>query len=412
MNKRMPSGDHAGNFQLLRVVATGAATLCLATTALAQTRSDVAITASTAYDSNPFLAFGGDTDVASFRLELVPTLSRTDDRSSIRISGRVEHVEYLKRYNSAQNFSANVNATHRLTERLEAGAKLSVSSTVSTTDFNGSGARTDTQVPGDVPLPIVDDITLFGDRQRRYQVTVEGSLRYSPSEFDELSWSSVAQALRYKSPQLQDSDYASQRINYSHRLNDDITLGGSLDASVSNFKNSRIGDAKSISPQFSIGARLNPRLEAFASFGLAFTRTNTTLGRTTTTSFAGSGRLCYKGSLSNFCLNGQRQVLPSAIGGVRTQTSAGATYSRRLSERETVQLGGSYSIASAPLATAGAAGGDFASVRTYARYERQLDERLMLFASAGYSDSSDDLSIHRSNFQGALGITLKFGRGR
>ncbi len=409
MIEQISPNDHAVNFHLRCAIAAGAATLCLGTTALAQTTSEVAVTASTAYDSNPFLAFGGDTEVASFRLELAPTISRTDERSSISFSGRAEHVEYLRRYNSAQNFSANVNATHRLTERLEAGAKLSVSSTVSTTDFNRSAASADVPVPGDLPLPIVDDITLLGDRQRRQQVAIEASLRYTPGEFDELRWSSVVQAQRYKSPLLQDSDYASQRLNYSRRLNEDIQLGASLEASVSNFKNSRIGDAKSISPQFSVGVRLDPRLEAFASIGLAFTRTETALGRNTTTSFAGSGSLCYKGSLSNFCLNAQRQVLPSAIGGVRTQTSAGATYSRRLSERETVQLGGSYSVASSPLATAG---GDFASVRTYARYQRQLDERLMLFASAGYSDSSDDFSVRRSNFQGALGITLKFGRGR
>ena len=81
----------------------------------------------------------------------------------------------------------------------------------------------------------------------------------------------------------------------------------------------------------------------------------------------------------------------------------------RLSERETVQLGGSYSLASAPLA---GVGGDFESIRGYARYERLLNERTRLFASAGYSDTSDDIGARRSNIQGALGITFRFGNTR
>ncbi len=151
-----------------------------------------------------------------------------------------------------------------------------------------------------------------------------------------------------------------------------VTLFGVVDASVSNFKDGRIGDAKTLSPQLSVSAMLGSRLQASGSFGVSFTRTQLAVGHDTSTAMTGNASLCYKGSLSNFCLNGLRQVLPSAIGGVRKQTSIGTTYSLRLSERETVQLGGNYSTASAPLA---GTGGDFESIRGYARYERLLNER-------------------------------------
>ncbi|MBL9067137.1 MAG: hypothetical protein JNN10_12660 [Sphingopyxis sp.] len=377
--------------------------------AAAQTGSDVSVTASTAYDSNPFLAFGNDTETASFRLELAPSVYRSDGVSSLKVSGRVEHVEYMRRYDSAQNLSANVVASHRISERLDATANFSISSSVSTTDFVGPIGVGDEVGSDDLPLPIDNDITLLGDRQRRNQAAADATLRYTPSEFDEIRWSSSARANRYGAARLQDSDYASQRLAYSRRINDGFMIGGLVDASISNFRDTRVGDARTLSPQLSVSALLGARLQASGSFGVAFTRTNLAVGRDTSTTFAGNATLCHKGSLSNFCVNGSRQVLPSAIGGVRKQTSAGATYSLRLSERETVQLGGSYSVASAPLA---GVGGDFESIRGYARYERLLNERTRLFASAGYSDTSDDLGARRSNIQGAVGIVFKFGNTR
>ena len=387
----------------------GAAVLFSACPAAAQTGSDVSVTASTAYDSNPFLAFGNDTETASFRLELAPSVYRSDGISSLKVSGRVEHVEYMRRYDSAQNLSANVAASHRISERLDATANFSISSSVSTTDFVGPIGVGDEVGSGDLPLPIDNDITLLGDRQRRNQAAADATLRYTPSEFDEIRWSSSARANRYGAARLQDSDYASQRLAYSRRINDGFMIGGLVDASISNFRDTRVGDARTLSPQLSVSALLGARLQASGSFGVAFTRTNLAVGRDTSTTFAGNATLCHKGSLSNFCVNGSRQVLPSAIGGVRKQTSAGATYSLRLSERETVQLGGSYSVASAPLA---GVGGDFESIRGYARYERLLNERTRLFASAGYSDTSDDLGARRSNIQGAVGIVFKFGNTR
>ena len=403
------SGEPTFGLKVHGFIVAGAAALLLVSPADAQTGSDVAVTASTAYDSNPFLAFGGDTEVASFRLELAPSIYRSDGISSIKVSGRVEHVEYMRLYDSAQNLSANVSASHRINERVDVAATMSLSSSISTTDFAGPIGVGEELGPDDLPLPVDNDITLLGDRQRRNQAAADASLRYTPSEFDEIRWSSSARANRYGSARLQDSDFASQRLAYSRRINSGLMIGGLVDASVSNFKDGRIGDAKTLSPQLSVSAMLGSRLQASGSFGVSFTRTQLAVGRDTYTAMTGNASLCYKGSLSNFCLNGLRQVLPSAIGGVRKQTSIGTTYSLRLSERETVQLGGNYSTASAPLA---GTGGDFESIRGYARYERRLNERTSLFASAGYSDTSDDLGVRRSNIQGAVGITFKFGSTR
>ena len=259
----------------------GAAVLFTACPAAAQTGSDVSVTASTAYDSNPFLAFGNDTETASFRLELAPSVYRSDGISSLKVSGRVEHVEYMRRYDSTQNLSANVAASHRISERLDATANFSISSSVSTTDFVGPIGVGDEVGSDDLPLPIDNDITLLGDRQRRNQAAADATLRYTPSEFDEIRWSSSARANRYGAARLQDSDYASQRLAYSRRINDGFMIGGLVDASISNFRDTRVGDARTLSPQLSVSALLGARLQASGSFGVAFTRTNLAVGRDT-----------------------------------------------------------------------------------------------------------------------------------
>lgn len=392
-----------------RVSVAGLATLFLAAPAYAQTQSQVVVSASAGYDTNPFLAFGGDRDVASFRLDMMPTISTSDGISSLSVSGRIEHVEYARIYDSADNLSANVTATHRLNERIETFARVQIASNISTTDFTRPLGDADVG-PVDPALPPDDDITLLGERQRRNSASAEASLSYTLSPFEQLRWSSFVQAQRYPgSVSFQDSDYASQRLAYSRQMNENFSLGGAVEASASNFKDTRTGDATVISPQLSLGLRLSPRLQFSGNIGLSFTRTKLAVGDVASTAFAGNLQACYKGSLTNFCLNALRQVLPSAIGGVRNQSSIGASYSVRLSERETMQLGGSYAKASSPLT---GVGGDFDSIRSYARYERQMTEKLRLFASAGYSDSRDDLFQKRSNFQGTIGISYKFGSVR
>ncbi|MXP44631.1 hypothetical protein [Allopontixanthobacter sediminis] len=406
-----------GNTFLVRPKALGvgctcstfSAVLLIAVPANADSGSELTVSASTAYDSNPFLSFNDDPEVASFRLELVPTVYQSDEVSSIRASARIEHVEYARLYDSVDNLALNLAVQRDLSERLNAGASLSVSSTVTTTDFNGPTIGFGEPEPSVPTSPIFDDVTLFADRQRRNLAAVDASVQFKLSEFDDLRWSSSVRAQRYNSARLNDSDFAMQRAEFSRRISEYVVLGGGVEASVSNFKSTRVGDAKTLSPQVSARARIFPRVDFSGRLGVSITRTQLVVGRETSTSISGNASLCHSGVLSNFCLNAARQVLPSAIGGVRKQSTIGTAYSLRLSERENVQLGGSYAVASAPLS---GSGGKFESIRSYARYERQLDERLRLFASAGYSNSSDDLEVRRSNFQGAVGISVKIGRAK
>lgn len=377
-------------------------------------------TASVGFDSNPFLSAGESPEAISMRLRLNPSLTRANGRSSLRASGRVEHIEYLGQYGSLQNFGADLSGRHRLNERLEASAAALFRRDILGTDLTNplsSGPGVDPGVP---VIPGGNDVTILGQRQRRTQYGADTGLTFTPSERDQLSWNLAWRSDRFGSEGLSDSDFFSQQLRYSRQVSGSLSLGAIVDASIINFTGRRFGDAQTVTPQALIVFGLSERLKATGSLGLALTRIETPAGDETSRAFAGNMSFCYESERSNLCLNGARQVLPSAIGGARVQTTAGVSYSFRLSERDSLQLGGNYSIASQPLATNGNEfenisalnGNEFESINAFARYERRLSERARLFVSGGYLDTSGNAAVSATNVQAVMGITINFGTGQ
>lgn len=366
-------------------------------------------TASVGFDSNPFLSDAESPEAVSLRVQLNPSIARSDGRSSFRASGRVEHIEYLGNYQSLQNFGADLTGRHKLNERLEANAGALFRSDILATDLTNplsTGAGLDPAVP---VVPGGNDVTILGQRQRRTQYGADTGLTFTPSERDEVRWGFAWRSDRFASDSLSDSDFFSQQLRYSRQVNGDLALGAIVDASIIDFSNGNFGDAQTLTPQALVVLSLSERLKATGSLGFALTRVETPVGDETTRAVAGNLALCYEGERSNLCLNGARQVLPSAIGGARVQTTAGLSYSLRLSERESLQLGGNYSIASQPLATLG---NEFESVNAFARYERRLNERAQFFVTGGYLDTSGNAGVDATNIQAVMGITIRLGNGR
>jgi hypothetical protein len=371
-------------------------------------RQSLTATASAGFDSNPFLAVTENPQAASLRVQVAPTLSRSGERSTIRLSGRAEHIEYLGKYDSLQNFGADLAASRRVSERFEVNGGLTFSSNILATNLANPFANGDLGPDAPVP-PIGNDVTILGQGQRRTQYGANAGLTYVLSERDQLRWSASARADRFGAGGLVESDFFSQQIQYSRQLNEGLTVGAAVDASLINFTGDGRGDSRTLSPQLQVTAALTPRIELSGSAGLAITRLEFGGLEETTTAFAGNVSLCRSGDRSNLCLNGSRQVLPAAIGGALLQTTAGLSYSLRLSERDTLQLSGNYATASQPLA---GALGDFESINGFARYERQLDERLRLFVSAGALNTSGNRPTDQTNYQGLVGVTFTLGQSR
>ena len=367
-------------------------------------------TASAGFDSNPFLGNFDDASAASIRMQLVPTLSRSSERNTFRLSGRAEHIEYLGRYQSLQNYGADLATSHKVTERLEIDTGLLFSSNVLATNV-ANPFFVDDLSPGAPLPPTGNDITILGQGQRRTQFGADAGLTYTLSERDQLRWTLTGRADRFDQAGLTESNFLAQQVQYSHQLDEGLSVGAVIDASLIDFVGATDGKARTVSPQLQVRAALTPRLEVNGSVGLAITRLEFGGLEETTTAFAGNLSLCNRGERSNFCITGSRQVLPAAIGGALLQTTAGFSYSLRVSERDTLQLSGNYATASQPVTnTVGPS--DFESINGFVRYERQLDERLRLFVITGYLNTSGNLPLDATNFQALIGITSNLGQTR
>lgn len=364
--------------------------------------------ASAGFDSNPFLGQGASAEAASFRLQLTPTLARTDERGTLRLSGRFEHIEYLGKYASLQNFGGDLGMSRKVSERLAVEGGLTVRSDVLGTSLGNTVGNVDPGTGNPIP-PTGNDVTILGQGQRRTQYGFDGGLTFDLSERDRLRWSVSGRADRFGSANLVDSNFLSQRLEYLRLLGEDLTIGAAIDASLIDFTGAGLDGARTVSPQLQINAAITPRLSLTASAGVAITQLDFNGLKETTTALAGDASLCRKGERSSFCINGSRQVLPAAIGGALLQTTAGISYSLKLSERDSVQLSGSYGTASQPVSTGL---GDFESFNGSARYERQLNERMRLFVSGGALNTAGGQRTSETNLQGLIGITMNFGQTR
>jgi hypothetical protein len=393
-------------------VGVGDGSLSSAATGL---RYNLAATASAGYDTSPFLFLqqGGDTEAASVRLQLAPSISQSGARNSFRLSGRAEHVEFSRRYGSFQNFGADLVTTNRLTERLQANTGLTFVSDIPGANlanpvFDAPVLDGEVISPGLPGLPVGNDITLLGQLQRRTLYGGNAGLNYQLNEREELRWSVAFSANRFGLEGFADSDFASQQISYSRQINSRLNLGALVDASIINFSDEAFGNVRTVSPQILLTTQLSDWFEANGSIGVAIARIESPLGNETNTFMSGNLSLCYKRPTNTLCLAGSRQVLPAGIGGALVQTTGGISYSARLSERETIQFGGNYGRASQPFGDFGG----FESINGFARYERQIRERVRFFANGGYQQVTDNRSVEASNIQGSIGISINYGNTR
>lgn len=371
-------------------------------------KQSLTATASAGFDSRPFLAQGGDAEAVSLRLLLAPTLERSSARSTLILSGQLEHIEYLRRYDSLQNYGIRFGASRQMTERLEIEGGLSFRSSVLATNLANPFDDLDQELDNSVP-PIGNDVTILGEGRRRTQYGANGGLTFILSDRDQLRWTASARADRFNSGGLVESNFLAQRLQYSRRLGETLTVGAAIDANLIDFTGTGREGAQTVSPQLQVTAGLAPRLTLTGSLGVSVTRLEFDGLEETTTALAGNVAICRQGERSNLCVNGSRQVLPGAIGGALLQTRGGFSYSLRLSERDTLSLSGNYATASQPIPGTTR---EFESVNGFARYERQLDERLRLFASAGVLNTAGNRPTDVTNIQGLIGVSLQLGQSR
>lgn|GEM_PF-2151979 len=370
---------------------------------------DVSSTAG--FETNPFLIDLPDTGTASLRLSLLPTFSRQGARGDVRLSARIEQIEYTESYDAVQNVGANFGSRFKLNERLEGNVDLSFDSGVFVTNFTGQGPVDGAPDDGG-GLSGGDDITLLGLDQPRNQYQAGAGLRYQHSEHDELGVSMSFRADRFEEPDLQDlqeSDFLAGQISYARQISSGLTIGMAVDASSIDFVDQSLGEITTISPQAIVGLTFSPTWELTGSLGIASIRSDTSFSEETSTAFSGDFSICRNGVRANLCLTGARQVVPFGVGGAGLQSNVGVAYSLRLSERETFSLNANYGRASEAFF---ADGGGIETIGGLLSYQLELAERVRLSADARYTDLRLDLGSNVSNFQVLVGLTVRVGRAR
>ncbi|MEO0870552.1 MAG: hypothetical protein AAFY19_01140 [Pseudomonadota bacterium] len=371
--------------------------------------SDLKVTASAGYDSNPFLIETEDSAAPSIRVQLAPTLSSQTRRTSVRLSGRAEHIEYLGTYDSIQNFGADLTASHLANERLEIESGLNINRSVPATAIDDAAAGDNTSP--DAPPPVSDtDITVLQQGRQQTRFGANAGLTYTLSERDQLRWSLTGQAQRFDEDELTETNSFGQRLEYVRVLDEGVSIGASVDMNLIEFTAPANGNARIISPQIQMTAALTPRLELAGSVGVAYNSIDIEGLEDTSTTVAGNVSLCHRDEYSSLCINGSRQFLPAAVGGATLRTNAGVTYSLRISERDTLRLNGSYAVSE--VSDVANQAQDVENVNAFVRYERRLNEGLRLFVSGSYRNVSRDFTDDVANVGALIGITFDLGRSR
>lgn len=367
------------------------------------------LSASTSIGTNPYGLTGNDTDSGSATISLAPLLTDRSATGSFKLQGRVAHTEYFRRYQSTQSYSVDTSAIEQLTSRLSIHASAGFDSAVYGNNqllFPGTGS--DGEIDPNLP-PIVDDVTLNGLRERRVSYRSGAGFNYTPTSRDSYFADASVFAARYprKTANLSEYNYYGTSFGYQRQIDSRINLGLQGSVGRTDYLGTANGDATTFSPRVSASIKLDPRWSLSGDVGVSITRSNRTGGKITDTGIAFSLTVCRRGDRANFCLTGSRSAQPSALDGVRTQTSIGASYNYKIDNRSDIGITGNYSRASKTNLGLQPAR-DY--VNTRVTYNRTLTRNLRGFVAAGYSDSFDGLASRRANLEGTLGVSLFLGR--
>lgn len=393
-----------------------------------QLSADVSATAG--YSNNPFSVTGNDAGSALLTLDFAPRYQIRTERSTITLSGDANLQQYARRYGRNDSYSGALDYVLRPSERITAHTRLDLSSAVlgsftslqpvttgvTTTTGGGTVPGTTTLV---VPIPTttsfvpITDIGLFGLRNRRKLARLSGDMSWGISLRDSLTISGYAEATRYSSlPQFGNYEAYSASLGYSRRVSDRMTVGLRGSASVFEYRTAN-SNSRVFPVEATVSGRLSERWNIDGALGVTFVERGAA-GSTSQTSLSGSVNLCRQGQLTSTCIQAARQVSPTGLVGTQYVTNAGINWSRRLSERENLSLGGSYSKVGGDtvLLQPGSLPLQNEFVQGTVSYDRRLRERLRLVTSAHYGRLLNGNFGRPDDFGGQVGLSYRLGDPR
>ncbi len=393
--------------RLARVFAAALSTAPFAAVvAHAETLSGIGVSANAAYASNPYLLTGADTGAASAQVRISPFVEEKTARSSLRVATDVGFTTYSRRYRNAVDLSANADYRNALSRQVSIRAGVSLNSSVGGGYNVAPIFAAAPEIPGVTPSII--DLTGIGFQERSTQAQGRAGLSYLINDKNSISVDLDGSVVQYPAI-LNRAEYSSlsQTVGYTRTLNPRMSVGAAVSVNEIDYRGGRLGDSVVVSPSINGSMRLNSRWTLSAGIGVSSARINVPTGRFTSTNLSGNLAFCRTDTRTTACLNALRSTSASSFDGPRTTTSVGASYSYRLTSRDTFSASGGYSQSKVEAQFAGTSPSiDYLSGTM--SFSRRFSDQLSGIATAGYARSG--FNVARSNTFGSLGISYNFGR--
>lgn len=397
-----------------RIVQCGASLIAIGVamisqTANADTRVFAEVSTKTESAENPYLLPDTNTQAVSISASVAPSLIINDGTSEFRLNAKLGLTEFLRRYDSNQNYGINGSVTHRLNSRFSVDAGLSFDSGVIGAGDLQTVRQTDPvaappppTATGDVPL------STLGGRRNSIAGTVNANFRATSRD----SWQIGGNFAFSRFPSgLVTSEYDQSGVSFgfNRTLSDRTSIGINTSVSRTDYRRTRIGDSLTGSPQITVSTQLGLLWSLSGSVGLTVSSSRTPIGSITQTSFSGSANLCRSGDRNRLCAFLSRAVQPTLGGNVRPQTTLGGSYQRQLSEKGSVTADVGFTGASSG-GVGTQRGTQFA--RASATYTYRFTDKFAATVSGGYNDSFRDLVQRRANYSVGVGLTYLLGKRR
>ena len=329
-------------------VACGAA---FPTSALAQTvTQEVAVSVGGSVATNPYLEDDDQGASVGGTVEIRPRLTYDTSVTRFDLEAFAQGTAFVDKYGFEDDYGVSAGVNHRASERLGLRMNAGVSSLASpATDSLWSpdlgGVTPSEPLPPQIP---VDDVTVLGQRGRSTSISAGAGAEYIINAQNSVDFEGSYQDVSLTHPGT--SDYNTIRFDgrYTRVLSERASVGLIAGYRRFNYDDTLQPDARSITALGSISWRLGEAWSLTASAGAQRTRTDesATAPAFTHTSLTANATLCRSDERERLCLDYSRQAQPTGLAGIRNTDAASLSYNVRVSESDTVSLGGSYSRSS------------------------------------------------------------------
>jgi len=383
-----------------------AATLMTSGNALADARVGAVVGVRGGYATNPYASTVNDSGAATITGSFSPTIQLLSPTGSTQIDGDITHSEFSQRYSGATDYSASINTQQQVTPTIAMNGGANYSSRFRNALFANLNPNEPPGGPDDPP--VVDPTAGATLAQRIESFGGNLGLTFTLSPRDTLSLYAQGSQVDFNDEDTlaRSYDTLSGGFSYMRALNQTTSIGLGVNVARSNYHNETFGDGTQISPSLIVNTQFSPTWSLNLSLGLTFSDTDLIEGSAKRTSFAGSATLCNSGQRSNFCLEGSRSVSPTALSGISTLTSIGASYRYEISARDTFSARAGYSNSKRIY---GIFSEDFDYTNATVSYSRKFTRRLSGTVSVSYSDAYSSLVNREANFWGTIGISYRLG---